>query len=658
MEQRPRDPKDEPILRALATVRTAAYVLRDLDFDGLDELDQNAVAEWEASLLDARAMLVRVLGQRGCEELEMPPRGQLERFDRPRVKHHVQGISKAILSEFERVDAMPGSISQIGTSVVLGLLYSLRSIEQFVRWQDPSVRNRPREPEPPPPPARIAEPPPAPAPSPPPTPAAAPPPAAGAVSFDWSSTSGDAFGATPPAPDSWNAGWGAAAAAPLSPAGPVWEPPPAAESWGSAPSSALDASLFPPPGSASFDPNAFAPEPPPPPPPPPPPKPVRVRRDVDLTPYEKRPDEYGAAYRMPPVTIYHGATRGPELARRDLCLDATCVMPVTGGMAFALADGPDSSIGARVAAWVATTGFCEALESGRDIPRDDPRPTLFSAAAEARKRLDKLLHALIESADDSAAMDTLRGSLPVKTVRRILEHTASPDPGLKHVTPALTVSLVGGVLLKNTLENWELTVFSAGASVVERKPRSQGPEVLIPFDAAASRFSPGKAIPWKQETVPISGPLELRPGDVVLVGSAALRYGFDGSALEKLSLYCPDVLQSFSPNDEHAMQVLRHAGAAADRTEALEEKRAKTRTEMGGAAADTAAFSATSSLRSDARRQRLFAGDLSLLLITLAPRARTGTLGPMPPVEERPEPAVENAKGDALSTLVRLIKKK
>ena len=32
MEQRPRDPQDEPILRALSTIRTAAYVLRDIDF--------------------------------------------------------------------------------------------------------------------------------------------------------------------------------------------------------------------------------------------------------------------------------------------------------------------------------------------------------------------------------------------------------------------------------------------------------------------------------------------------------------------------------------------------------------------------------------------------------------------------------------------------
>src|SRR5262249_37424575 len=135
----------------------------------------------------------------------------------------------------------------------------------------------------------------------------------------------------------------------------------------------------------------------------------------------------------------------------------------------------------------------------------------------------------------------------------------------------------------------------------------------------------------------------------------ALRYGFEGSALEKLSLYCPEVLQTSSPNDDHAMQLLKQAGAAADRTEALEEKRARPRTEMGPT--PEAAVSPAAPPPADARRQRLFAGDLSMLLITLAPRARTSTLSGTQPVEERAEPAIENAKGDALSTLVRMLKK-
>src|SRR5262249_47731705 len=99
MEPRPKEPGDAPVTKALATLRTAAYVLRDMDFKTLDELDQSAIAEWEASLIDARRALVKLLRMRGGEELEVPPRGQLEKFDIARVEHHVRGISKAIFAE-------------------------------------------------------------------------------------------------------------------------------------------------------------------------------------------------------------------------------------------------------------------------------------------------------------------------------------------------------------------------------------------------------------------------------------------------------------------------------------------------------------------------------------------------------------------------------
>jgi hypothetical protein len=545
MEQRPEDPSDKPITRALATVRTAAYVLRDLDFAALDELDQDAVSEWEASLGNARATLLRVLAQRGCEELEVPPRGQLDRFDEARVKHHVQGISKALLAEFERIDATPGSLGKISTSIVLGLLYSLRSIEQFIRWQDPLGRLR----------SRVRE--------------------------------ASREGTEPPQ----------APAVPRMDAEALQESPdlePAAEA-------ALPSVPTP----------SAAPLPPPP----------TRRRDVDLSGFYERPDEYGGALRMPPLSVFHGCARGPELAQREQCLDATCVRAVAGGVAFALADGADSSVGARVASAIATTTFCQLLALATEPP-GDVRGAVLSAAEGARRHLESLLESLIDSADDSDAITRLRGALPVRTVRRILEHTLRPDPNLRHVTPALAVSLVAGVVLRSPRETLELTLLSVGGSVVERKQRGQSTEVLLPVEGVSARFAPGGVMPWQPTSVPLCGPIELKPGDIVVVGSPALRRGYYGSAFEGLSLLCPDILQLSSPHDEHALQLLRQAGAAADRYEALEERRIRSQADP---------------LRPDVWRRRLFAGDLSMVLLTLAARVRSSTIAEARPDQVTPE---------------------
>jgi len=167
--------------------------------------------------------------------------------------------------------------------------------------------------------------------------------------------------------------------------------------------------------------------------------------------------------------------------------------------------------------------------------------------------------------------------------------------------------------------------------VVERKQRGQSAEVLLPGDAPAPRFAPGTAIPWQPATFPVSGPVELRPGDVAVVGSGALRRGTLGSALDGLALLSPDIEKLSSPQDDHALSILKQAGSAADRYAALEEKRA------------------------GARRQRLFDDDLSIVLVTVAARARTATL-PAGPIAPPPGDA-SGARRDALSTLKRLIKK-
>ncbi len=183
--------------------------------------------------------------------------------------------------------------------------------------------------------------------------------------------------------------------------------------------------------------------------------------------------------------------------------------------------------------------------------------------------------------------------------------------------------------------------------MAERKQRGQYPEILLPVEESTARFAPGAAVPLQPASIRQCGPVELKPGDVVVVGSSVLRRGYYGSALDKLSSLCPDVLRLSTPHDDHALRILRQAGAAADRYEALAEKRALSQPERAGLS-----------------RQGLFDGDLSMVLLALPARMRSATIpgsGPIQIVGGTSVPsaaeAVSSATSDALSTLVRLLRK-
>src|SRR6185295_13778188 len=102
MAPRVEDGNDAALARALDVLKTAAFVLRDFDFAAVEELDLVALAEWHRTVAEARETLLKALAERSLKELEVPPRGQLERFELARVEHHVRGLSRALLSEFER----------------------------------------------------------------------------------------------------------------------------------------------------------------------------------------------------------------------------------------------------------------------------------------------------------------------------------------------------------------------------------------------------------------------------------------------------------------------------------------------------------------------------------------------------------------------------
>jgi hypothetical protein len=637
MEPREED-RDDALARALDVLKTAALVLRDFDFKALDELDPVALAEWHASVVSARETLLATLAERGLAELEVPPRSQLLRFELPRVENHVRGISRALLGEFERAGAGSAPLS---TSIVFGLLYSARGIEQFIRWLDPQERERARAEADAPPP--VEKPPPAPPPvareasramggvvfrvdeepeeapreEPPPAPQGAP--EEGALAAEsasigeggWAGEGGSllerAFLAEGASPVEGGSPVGGASLADVSLGSVSFE-------WSNEP-----AAVDPLPFSPSSAPPLPAPSPTPPSPPPPPAPPAAPpphRRDLDLSAYFKRPAEESGAVRIPPMSVFHASTRGPELAKRERSLDATSAVEIPGGVAFAIADAPDSSIGSRVAAIAATTAFCEALASSPEPPHD-ARAAVLAAAESARKKLDSLLQSLVESADDSDAFTRVRGALPAATVRRVLLHTKQPDPALKHVTPALAVWFAGGVLLRTPQDTFELTLLSLGGLVLERKRRGVLADGLLSITTPL-RFAPGAAIPWRPMGVPIAGPLELKPGEIVLLGSPGLRGGFDGGSLEKLAELVPEALQLASSHDDHALQVLRRASAASDRYRALEEKRARS---QPGSPAHTS------------RRAPLFGDDLSVVLVTIAPRGRPASMvtGPSKP---------------------------
>ena len=83
---------------------------------------------------------------------------------------------------------------------------------------------------------------------------------------------------------------------------------------------------------------------------------------------------------------------------------ASFAVPFPGGVAFAVAEGAESSLGARLAAVVAVRAFCRAAAVNPTVPRLPSRM--------AQSHLDMLLSALLSAGDATEAFTRVRGSIP------------------------------------------------------------------------------------------------------------------------------------------------------------------------------------------------------------------------------------------------------
>ena len=136
----------------------------------------------------------------------------------------------------------------------------------------------------------------------------------------------------------------------------------------------------------------------------------------DLSAYDIRLDEAGERVEAEGGWVWFATAPGPVAGREGLA--ASFAVPFPGGVALAVADGAESSLGARLAAVVAVRTFCRAAGASP--------ASAVAAAATAQGHLERLLSALLAAGDASPALARVRGDVPPGNARRILSHARKP----------------------------------------------------------------------------------------------------------------------------------------------------------------------------------------------------------------------------------------
>jgi hypothetical protein len=262
----------------------------------------------------------------------------------------------------------------------------------------------------------------------------------------------------------------------------------------------------------------------------PPPSPAPNGPGPDLAAYDIRIDEAGERVDAGNATVWFAAAAGPRAAGEGL--SASFAVPFPGGVVLAVADGAESSLGARLAAVVAVRAFCRAAAA-------QPSTSLEQALRAAQWHLDVLLSALLSAGDAAPSFARVRGSVPAGNARRILAHTKQPDPALQRVAPALATSLVGAVALAAE-GGLSVSVVRLGPGLVD--VRSSGrvtPLLGAPRAGSASFLAPGVRGAEEVSRFESLPPFRLSPGDAILVGTAALAKGSSGAWAGLSTLWPP-----------------------------------------------------------------------------------------------------------------------
>lgn len=290
-----------------------------------------------------------------------------------------------------------------------------------------------------------------------------------------------------------------------------------------------------------------APPPARPPAPAPPPAAAPGGAGPDLSSYDIRIDEAGERVDADGASVWFASGAGPRPAGEGLAASFAVAFP--GGVAFAMADGAESSLGARLAAAVAVRAFCRAAAVSPTVPETAVRTT--------QSHLDMLLSALLAAGDTSPALTRVRGNVPAANARRILAHTRQPEEALRRVVPALSTSLVGGVALASK-GGLKVQAVRLGSGSAERRASGRVSTLFgTPPPGHGAFLGPGARGAAELGRIEAAPPITLAPGDALLIGTGALGKGSTG-AWTALSELWPPFPEGFSTG-ETARDLLRRA---------------------------------------------------------------------------------------------------
>jgi hypothetical protein len=267
----------------------------------------------------------------------------------------------------------------------------------------------------------------------------------------------------------------------------------------------------------------------------------------DLSAYGIRIDEAGERVNAGSVTAWFASAAGPRAAGEGRT--ASFAVAFAGGIAFAVAEGVESSLGARLASVVAVRAFCRAAATNPSAPE--------TAVRTAQHHLDMLLSALLSAGDGTEALARVRGSLPPANARRILKHTREPEESLCRVTPALATSLVGAVAV-TAGSAVRVSVVRLGPGLVEARVSGRVTSLLGgPRGGAVPLLGPGARGAEDVDRTESVAPVSLSPGGALLLGTPALAKGAP-SAWAGLSALWPPFPDGFT-SGETARELLCRA---------------------------------------------------------------------------------------------------
>jgi hypothetical protein len=267
----------------------------------------------------------------------------------------------------------------------------------------------------------------------------------------------------------------------------------------------------------------------------------------DLSAYSIRIDEAGERVESGNATVWIASDAGPRAAGEGLAASFAVGFP--GGVAFAVAEGVESSLGARLSSVVAVRAFCRSAAANPSSPE--------TAVRTAQHHLDMLLSALLSAGDATDAFTRVRGSIPPANARRILEHTREPEEALRRVTPALSTSFVGAVAVPAG-SGCRVSIVRLGPGRAEARVSGRVTSVLEgPRERAVHLLGPGARGIEDVCRTDSAAPVSLSPGDALLLGTPALARGAT-SGWDGLKALWPSFPEGLSTG-EAARDLLRRA---------------------------------------------------------------------------------------------------